>query len=218
MQKEKAGTYAGADNAELNRISRKQGAMKDLNTEKPENESKKEDCKASKLNRKNMTVWQRDLIFLGGVLIIALVFSHTVLIHGFIPSGSMEPTLMTGDTVLVNGLAYTFHDPERGDIISFKSKETGKTFIKRIIGIAGDEISFHDGYVYINGSPMYEPYIPEEVETNCVKVFAVPEDSYFVLGDNRELSYDSRYWLNPYVKRADIIGKYLGTAWHGKGT
>ena len=125
-------------------------------------------------------------------------------------SGSMEPTIMTGDKGIYNRLAYKFHPVERGDIIMFWSAEEGKLMGKRVIGLPGDELSFENGYVYINGLRAIESYIPEEVETNCSKSFCVPEGCVFVLGDNREDSIDSRFFVNPYIPMSDIKGKYCG--------
>ena len=82
-------------------------------------------------------------------------------------------------------------NPKRGDIISFKNKD--KTLIKRVIGVAGDQIEFHDGYVYLNGKKLDESaYLGSYVKTYCAETFLVPKGSVFVLGDNREYSADSR--------------------------
>ena len=129
-----------------------------------------------------------------------------------VASGSMEPTLMTGDVNVFNRLAYVKHDIQRGDIITFWSKEGNAQMSKRVIGIAGDHIEFHDGFVFINGLLADESlYLDEDIETNCSKSFDVPEGCVFVLGDNRENSIDSRFFENPYISESDIIGKYLGT-------
>ena len=142
-----------------------------------------------------------------GFLAIILLF---VVRNTIVASGSMEPTLMTKDIVIYNKLAYVMGDVERGDIINFWSEEFGKYFSKRVIGIAGDEIEFHDGYVFINGQKCDESaYIAEDIETNCTKTFTVPDGTVFVLGDNRENSYDSRFFENPYIPVEDIEGKYL---------
>ncbi len=142
------------------------------------------------------------------VLVILLKFFFCI---GPIASGSMEPTLKTGDSGIYNRLAY-IGDKEvnRGDIIVFYSREFNETFGKRVIGLPGDEIEFKDGYVVINGQYVDESdYIPADVETNCSKTFKVPTGCYFLLGDNRENSNDSRYWANPYIPKEDIIGKYI---------
>lgn len=144
-----------------------------------------------------------------GLLAVVLLF---VVRNTIVASGSMEPTLMTNDIVIYNKLSYVFHSVERGDIINFWSEEYGEFFSKRVIGIAGDQIEFHDGYTFINGQRCDESaYIAEGIETNCLKTFVVPEGTVFVMGDNRENSIDSRFFENPYIPIEDIEGKYLGT-------
>ncbi|SEK65082.1 signal peptidase I [Butyrivibrio sp. ob235] len=141
--------------------------------------------------------------------ILYIVLSKVIIIGGC-QSGSMEPTIMTGSITFSNGLAYITHEPQRGDIIYFSNEQTEhKVFVKRIIGLPGDNVSFTDGNVYINGLLLAEDYLSEDVLTYCDKEFKVPADSYFLLGDNREYSFDSRYWDNPYVSKDDIGGKYI---------
>lgn len=142
---------------------------------------------------------------------VIVVFTALIL-NTAVASGSMEPTLRTGDVAIYNRLAYLKHDVSRGDIISFWSDECHALLSKRVIGIAGDEISFKDGYVIINGLVADESdYISDGVETNCTSTFIVPDNCVFVLGDNRENSIDSRFFANPYISCDDIKGKYLGT-------
>lgn len=106
-------------------------------------------------------------------------------------------------------------DYKRGTIVTLRKgavEECPNELLgKRIIGIAGDEISFKNGYVYINGERYVEDYIPDEFETNCQKTFVVPEGCVFLMGDNREASFDSRYWENPYVSVNDIKQTYIFT-------
>lgn len=129
-----------------------------------------------------------------------------------IQSASMEPTLMTGDTVFVNRLAYKTGDNiQRGDVVIFHSDEYGVDFGKRVIGLPGDTVEFKDGYVVINGQYTDESqYLTDDIETNSLKVFTVPAGHYFMLGDNRENSNDSRYWNEPYISEENIIGRYMG--------
>lgn len=128
---------------------------------------------------------------------------------GRVVSSSMHPTIKVNDIVFANRLAYVTKDPERGDIILFKGS-TGIVECKRIVGIPGDEITFHNGYVYINGIQCDETYLDENMETNCTKDFKVPENSFFVLGDNRVNSLDSRYLEEPYISMEHIVGKLCG--------
>lgn len=153
----------------------------------------------------------KDLISLFIPLIVIFVICKFVLCITVVQSGSMEPAIPTGNTVVVNRLAYVNQEVRRGDIIFFESPEYNATFGKRVIGLPGDIVEFKDGYVVINGQYVDESaYIDKNVETNCAKTFTVPNGCYFVLGDNRELSNDSRFWLEPFVKQEDIIGRYMG--------
>lgn len=152
-----------------------------------------------------------NLVIPIAVIFVILKFVIAVVV---IQSASMEPTLMTGNTVFVNRLAYTGEaTPQRGDIVTFWSNEFGKYFGKRVIGVPGDVIEFKDGYVVINGQYTDESdYLDESVETYSLtnETFTVPDGSYFLLGDNRENSYDARYWASPYISADDILGKYMG--------
>ena len=126
---------------------------------------------------------------------------------GKILSSSMKPTVKKGDFVLANKLAYLFENPCRGDVIVFYSKEYDRVMIKRVIGVEGDEISFANGRVYINGCAYEEPYLKSDMVTFAMKNFSVPKDTVFVMGDNRLNSSDSRYWVQPYISLKDVYGK-----------
>lgn len=129
---------------------------------------------------------------------------------GFVVSGSMQPTISDRAFVVGNRLAYTFSKPKRGDIVLIEYEQSGKdTLGKRIVGMPGDEISFSNGRVYINGNLLEEKYLDVEVRTECTQVFEVPKDFYFVMGDNRENSEDSRYWEQPYVDKTRIAAKVI---------
>lgn len=153
------------------------------------------------------------IMYFAVAIIIALFLKTFVIINATVPTGSMENTIMTNDCIMGFRLAYTFSEPKRGDIIIFKypDDETQK-YVKRIIGLPGDNIYIENGEIYINGSvtPYQESYLKEEwVIANGPYEFQVPEDSYLVLGDNRNNSLDARYWTNKYVTKDKIIGKAL---------
>ena len=127
-------------------------------------------------------------------VLIALAIDNFVIVNAQIPSGSMENTIMTGDRVIGNRFAYSFSDPQRFDIIIFRyPDDESQLFIKRIIGLPGETVEIRDGKIYLNGSD--EPL--EDVQTKETMVgsfgpYTVPENSYFVMGDNRNGSSDSR--------------------------
>jgi len=155
------------------------------------------------------TMW--DIIGASIPVVTVIILLTCVICIATVPTKSMEPYIMAGNTVFYNRLAYKRHTVKRGDIINFKSREMGINETKRVIGIAGDEISFRDGYVVLNGQIADESdYLDDSVETNSKHTFKVPERCVFVLGDNREGSKDSRYFENPYISEKDIIGKYIG--------
>lgn len=143
------------------------------------------------------------------VVIVVLVVDNFLLINAVIPSESMENTIMTGDRIFGNRLAYLFDDPERFDIVIFKyPDDESQRFIKRVIGLPGETVEIREGKVYINGSdtPLDDSFTPETPVGNFGP-YTVPEGCYFMLGDNRNNSRDSRMWDNPYVKREKILGK-----------
>lgn len=146
---------------------------------------------------------------------VMLVLIQEVIINARVSSPSMEGTIRTGDRLVGSRLEYLVREPQRFDIIIFyyPDDETQR-FIKRIIGLPGETVEIRDGEVYIDDSPQPLPddFCPETPRGNFGP-YQVPEDAYFVLGDNREISRDSRYWNNPYVKRDKIIGKALFRYW-----
>jgi len=141
-------------------------------------------------------------------LIIVLLLNKFVFILVTVPTGSMEDTIMTGDRLYVNEL-FNIEDAKRGDILVFRSDEIdNKRLVKRLIGLPGETIEvMNDGNVYINGEKLDEPYVVEAI--GDAKTFKVPDNSYFFLGDNRPISYDARYWKNPYIDESKIIGKII---------
>ncbi|GAB6137678.1 signal peptidase I [Halanaerobaculum tunisiense] len=123
----------------------------------------------------------------------------------YIPSGSMKPTLQPGDRIFANKLIYRFRDPQRQEIIVFKYPvNPQRKFIKRVIGLPGDKIKIVGGQVYVNGEQLTEEYTLEKSYADYQEV-KVPANNYFVLGDNRNNSEDSRFW--GFVPRENIVGK-----------
>jgi signal peptidase I len=126
----------------------------------------------------------------------------------------MEPTLHAGQYLIVNKLLYRLHPPERGDIIVFEyPKAPDRDFIKRVIGLPGEEIEIRNGKVYVNGIPLEEDYISREPAYTYAK-HTVGPDEVFVLGDNRNSSSDSHTWGMLPVK--NIIGKAWVSYWPPK--
>ena len=142
------------------------------------------------------------------VIILAAVFIvfRFVLQLAWVPSGSMETTIPTNCALIGWRLPYIVSDvePERGDIVTFWSDELGKVLVKRVIGLPGEEVSFADGYVYINGEMLDEYYLPARGVTECEETFVVPEGCVFFLGDNRTGSLDARFWVDPYVEISQL--------------
>ena len=159
-------------------------------------------------------LFQWVLVILGAV-ILAFLIDTFVIVNAQIPSGSMENTIMTGDRVFGNRLTYKFSDPKRFDIIIFKyPDDESQLFIKRIIGLPGETVEIHDGNIYINGSdsPLEDVDIKEPME-GSFGPYTVPEGCYFVMGDNRNNSRDSRYWENTFVSEDEILGKAVLRYW-----
>ena len=156
------------------------------------------------------------------VAVLAVAVLAAVLIRAFvlepffIPSGSMEPTLQVGDRVLVNKLSYDLHSIHRGDIVVFKKPPNDftpgiKDLIKRVIGLPGETISGQNGAVYINGHRLREPWLPKGVTTGPFSAVHVPKGEYFVMGDNRGDSADSRV-IGP-IKGSLIVGRAFIRVW-----
>ena len=128
----------------------------------------------------------------------------------------------SGQRLLVSRVAYWFGDPARGDIITFHppypTSPSSKPYIKRVIGLPGETVEIKSGKVYINGELLNEPYIEARSFTYSMPAIVVPEDSYFVLGDNRNVSDDSHQWINNAnhwisIPRDSIIGKAWLSIW-----
>ncbi len=162
--------------------------------------------------------WQENLSLIAIALCLALVIRTFIAEPRYIPSDSMLPTLHTGDRLVVEKISYLFHPPQFGDIIVFQPptelQHRGYTkdqaFIKRVIGKPGEIITVAGGKVYLNGQPLQEDYIAEPPNQPFPPV-QVPKDEFFVMGDNRNDSNDSRYW--GFLPRKNIIGRAVFRFW-----
>mgnify|MGYP002656815003 CR=1 FL=1 len=151
-------------------------------------------------------------------VVFALVFSNFIIINAEVPSGSMRDTIWEGDRLFGFRLAYKFSEPKRGDIIIFKfPDDETQNYVKRVIGLPNDIVQIKNGRVYINGEELDDPYIKDYIlDDGETYTFIVPEDSYFMLGDNRNNSKDSRYWVNTFVKKEKIVAKVVVRYYSGE--
>ena len=158
--------------------------------------------------------------WLGGALVVALLLQAFVVQAFYIPSESMLPTLEKNDRVVVNKLWYNFRDVNRGDIVVFKAprevaeNDGRKYLVKRVIGLPGDTVEGRaDGSVYINGEKLEEPWLPEGTRTEPFGPFVVPAGEYFMMGDYRANSRDSRFFPRHYIPEGDIVGRAFVRIW-----
>jgi signal peptidase I len=170
------------------------------------------------------------LVTIVGAIAIVLAIKAWVVNPYRIPSSSMEPTLHCArpgpdceaaysDRVLACRFCYRIWSPKRGDIIVFKTPKlaalrcgAGGTFVKRLIGLPGDTWEEREGYVYIDGKKLDEPYIqPDRRDDRTIAPMKIPKDMFFMMGDNRQSSCDSRSWGT--VPRKNLIGKVFATYW-----
>lgn len=164
------------------------------------------------LRRRDLIGWVRSISL---AILAALFLTQVVLINAQVPTNSMEDTIMIGDRVIGVRLAYQFHEPEREDIaIFYYPDDETQFYVKRIIGLPGDTVEIINGEVYINGKgePLDSGYVKGELQGNYGP-YQVPEGHYFMLGDNRLRSWDSRFWENTYVAREKILGKVVMRAY-----
>jgi signal peptidase I len=165
-----------------------------------------------------LSVVEWGLLVVSALLIAFLI--KTFLFQAFyIPSDSMLPTLRRDDRVLVNKLSYKLHPVHRGDIVVFTAPPGVdphvKDLVKRVIGLPGETISARTGHVYIDGHVLPEPYLPKGTYTDFFGLgpYKVPPDEYFVMGDNRGNSHDSRLFPSHAIRKKDIVGRVFIRIW-----
>jgi signal peptidase I len=165
--------------------------------------------------RKRRSSFVRELVETA-VLTIAIFLVVRVALQNFKVEGqSMLPNLHNNEYILVNKIDYLLHPPQRGDIVVFRAVPAGepnKDFIKRVIALPGERVSVQNGAVYINGRRLNEAYIREK-PNYPLPPRTVPKNDYFVLGDNRNDSFDSSKWPGTWLPRNDIIGKAWVSYW-----
>lgn len=174
------------------------------------------------MKNQKVRYWVKEWVEPIIIALILALFIRAFFVQAFkIPTGSMRMTLLEGDRILVNKMGLWFNDPERGDVIVFKYPlDRKRDFIKRLIAKGGETVEIREGDIYINGKLLTEPqvirqnyyYNREDWDYGkTAQVITVPEEHYFVLGDNSAASSDSRNW--GFVERKDVIGKAFFIYW-----
>jgi signal peptidase I len=153
------------------------------------------------------------------VLVVAMFgLTHALVRTAVVQGISMDPTLHDGEYLLLDTLSYRLHAPQRGDIIVFHPPVDSRDYVKRVIGVPGDTIAVRNGTVYRNGSALSEPYVrlPHRYSFGAVRV---PPGDLFVLGDNRDESYDSHLWRDgqgrpiPFLAANQVVGRAMVAVW-----
>ena len=161
---------------------------------------------------------RENLILITIALVLAFFIRTFIAEPRYIPSDSMLPTLETGDRLVIEKISYRFTSPKFGDIVVFqpppelqsRGYSQDQAFIKRIIGTPGDTVKIDDGKVYLNGNILQEDYI-KEPPLQAFQLVQVPQNQYFMMGDNRNDSNDSRYW--GFLPKKNMIGKAIFRFW-----
>jgi len=152
--------------------------------------------------------WVKTIVF---AVIFALVITNFVIVNASVPTGSMEGTIRVNDRIVAFRLSYVFSDPRVFDIIVFRGPDDSSIlYVKRIVGEPGDTINIVDGRVFVNDSlvPQRDSFVQGEFIGNFGP-YVVPDGHFFVLGDNRTNSVDSRHWNNTFVERGQILGRVV---------
>lgn len=153
------------------------------------------------------------------IAVLVVVGVRYFLVQPFLVDGaSMEPNFHSGDYILINEISYRFKEPQRGEIVVFHYPGNERTyFIKRVIGLPGEKVEIKNGKVFVYngknpaGFEIEETYLPNDIKTSGDKIVALDSSQYFVLGDNRDASFDSRQW-GP-LNRSEIVGSVWVRLW-----
>ena len=173
--------------------------------DKPDGSEKEEAQKSTSASREILSWVLTFALAIGAAFLI----KNYLIINADVPTGSMENTIMPGDRLIGNRLAFLKDTPERGDVVIFHyPDDEEELYVKRVIGLPGEVVEIKDGKVYIDGSPtpLDDSFIPEKM-IGSYGPYTVPENCYFMLGDNRNDSKDSRSWKNKFVRFDQIVGK-----------
>lgn len=186
-----------------------------------------ENRKAARKKRKPISYVIEILIYVFIIFFCLYIFPKFIMERTVVSGESMENTLHNGESLLVNKLSYRFGDPERYDIIVFwpKGKDVDEYYVKRIYGLPGETIYIDNNSIYVNGEKIDDPYAKDAMEDDSIDIgtaeqpYTLKEDEYYVLGDHRSVSLDSRYSPEKDeeapgpVKRENIVGKVFIRIW-----
>jgi len=162
---------------------------------------------------KEVISWIKTIVF---AVIFALLITQFVIVNAKVPTGSMMDNIMPDDRLVALRLAYINSGPKRFDIVVFRfPDDRTQLYVKRVIGLPGETVTIKAGKVYINDSdvPLDDSFVRETPLPDNFGPVTVPANSYFMMGDNRNNSADSRVWNNKFVIKSDILGKVLFRYW-----
>lgn len=174
---------------------------------------KKKQLNKSSNNKSSHLSFKELIITIVFAVVFAQFLTNYIIVNAHVPSASMEPTIMTNNNLFVDRIFYKSKGINRGDIMVFyppdlENSGSSEMYIKRVIGLPGETIEGKDGYVYIDSKKLEEPYVSSKLNDDFGP-YKIPNDSYFMMGDNRTDSYDSRYWTNKYVNIDEFVGRAL---------
>lgn len=174
-----------------------------------------------KRHKRDKFNWKKEIVNWAVIIAVAgaaaFLINACILINATVPSGSMEKTIHKHSRMVGWRLSYVFSEPKRRDIIIFKYPDNPEeNYVKRVIGLPGETLEIRDGIVYIDDSPIDESSyvyfskgVPSGKGVDFEKI-TIPEDCYFVMGDNRNNSHDSRFWSSThFVKKSEILGRAI---------